>query len=405
MLQIERLPKPSGNFLVGFQHTSLTDSSRNLGGSSQGKTARELPIMIWYPASSVEGCEAKHYQPEKAFQLNYDLHYSLIGSLPWPLGWFFLRTFRKIKYVDILTNSYINAPPITTPEKLPLLIFFEGYTSLMTQNSILFEHLASHGYVVISVGVPQESVAEYPDGRITGVEPWVLTEMMKKDNLLTNKLIKAFKNHARTGLAQLIETTRIFYAPTAKDANANMLVYTEYVHQRMKIWYTDLLFVLAHLDDLLTFRDRLAGNKVGVLGMSMGGGVASCAAYYKAPGVAATLSLDGCHYGMPYDAKIEIPHMILHGYDTSRLLFERMEKDAYSVKVADTAHLDFMDQTLLEPVYRELGYTGKKVNPQVMLDIMNTYALAFFNKYVGGVDASEVLKGKPRFNNIELETK
>ena len=406
MLKIERLQKPSGNYPIGFQHTSLVDNSRTIELPRIGNVPRELPLMIWYPAATVEGCEPKHYQPEKAFQLNYDLNDGMIGSLPWPLSWFFQRIFRKIHYADILTNAYLNAPLIQTPEKLPVLIFFEGYTSFMTQNTILLEELASHGYVVISVGVPQESVTEYPDGRITGVEPWILKEMMKKDNLLTKKLLTALRSFPKTGMAQLVESTRLLYAPTAKDANGGMLAYTEFVHQRMKnVWYADLLYTLDHLDALKTFKNRLDSGKIGVLGMSMGGGLASCAAYYKTPGVAATLSLDGCHYGMPYDAKLEIPHMILHGYNTSRLLFERMEKDAYSVKVADTEHLDYMDQTLLEPVYRELGFTGKKVNPDVMLQVMNTYALAFFDQYVRGIDGSAVLKGAPRFNNVVVEAK
>ena len=108
---------------------------------------------------------------------------------------------------------------------------------------------------------------------------------------------------------------------------------------------------------------------------------------------------------MPYDGKLEIPFMNIHGYDTSCLLFDKMDKDAYSVKVADTEHLDYTDFTLLEPVYKQIGYTGKKMSPRIMLDIMNKYALAFFDKYVKGINTDAVLKGKPLFENIEFEYK
>ena len=66
MLNLERLQKPTGKHLIGFQHTSLIDED--------GKRIRELPIRIWYPAASVEGCGPKHYQPKKAFEVKYELH-------------------------------------------------------------------------------------------------------------------------------------------------------------------------------------------------------------------------------------------------------------------------------------------------------------------------------------------
>jgi len=67
---LERLQRPTGTHLIGFHHTSLIDECRNV----DGKSFRELPIMIWYPAASVEGYEPKHYQPKKAFEVNYELH-------------------------------------------------------------------------------------------------------------------------------------------------------------------------------------------------------------------------------------------------------------------------------------------------------------------------------------------
>lgn len=120
--------------------------------------------------------------------------------------------------------------------------------------------------------------------------------------------------------------------------------------------------------------------------------------------MAATLSLDGCHDGMPYDTPVALPHLLLHGYSTSRILFERTAKDVYSVTVADTAHLDYLDQTLLEPVYRELGYTSKTVNPERMLAVLNTYARAFFDRYVRGL-AAPALAGRPPFDNVIVEMK
>ncbi len=405
MLKIDQLPKPSGASAVGFYHTSLVDPSRGVELAPQPRKERELPVMVWYPAAAPSGCPVKHYQPQQAFQFNYDLHYRLIHSLPWPLNLMFLNTFKKVEYADIQTNAYQDAPLAETPARLPVLVFAPGYTSFATQNSLLVEDLASHGYVVVAMGVPEETVAEYPDGRITPVSEKVLTEMLKKDNLLVKRLLGRLKAHKKGTPAQLADTTRLFYAPNANEVSVKMNEYNTYVHGRMQGWYEDLLFVLDRLQSIRPLAGRLADDRVGVFGMSMGGGLSSCAAYYQAPRVAATLSLDGCHYGMPYDGKIQTPHMIIHGYDTSRLLFEKMQRDAYYVTVADTEHLDFTDFTLLEPVYRQLGYTGKKVDPQVMVQVMNRYARAFFDKYIKGLDTDGILKGKPLFSNIQVETK
>lgn len=69
MLNVERLQKPTAKHLIGFHHTSLMDESRNV----DGKRIRELPIMIWYPAVSVDGDEPKHDQPRKGFTVHYEL--------------------------------------------------------------------------------------------------------------------------------------------------------------------------------------------------------------------------------------------------------------------------------------------------------------------------------------------
>lgn len=405
MLKIEKLPAPSGKFPVGFYHTSLVDPSRTVEQDGLTGSPRELPIMAWYPAASVKGCPPKPYMPEKAFQLNYDLHFGMINGLPWPLNLYFKNIFQKIGFAEISTNAYIDAPLLVQSEKFPLLVFFQGYTSLMTQNTILLEELASHGYVVLSIGVPRETVTEYPDGRITGVFPDIAAELAKKDGLLTKNLLNKLKRRKKLSLAELDNFTRLLYVPNKNEVNPKMTEYNNFVHGRMKVWYQDLLFVLDHLDDLALFAHKLATDRVGVLGMSMGGGLASCAAYYADPRIAAALSLDGCHYGMPYDAGLKKPHMNIHGYDTSRLLFEKTEKDVYIVTVDDTEHLDYMDYTYLEPVYKELTYTGKKVVPLVMLEIMNRYGLAFFDKYVRGMDTDVFLKGKSPFGNITVEYK
>ena len=65
MLNLEKLQRPIGKYSIGFHHTSLIDDSRKV----EGKGFREFAIMIWDPDSSVEGCDVKHTQLRKAFEL------------------------------------------------------------------------------------------------------------------------------------------------------------------------------------------------------------------------------------------------------------------------------------------------------------------------------------------------
>ncbi len=397
MLNIKQLQKPSGPHSVGFHHTSLIDQRRN---------GRDLPLMLWYPAASTEGCAPKPYQSRSVFQSNFDLNDGMLKTLPWPLNALTRRAFRKITFVDILTNAFVNAPLLASAEALPVLLFAPGYTGTMTQNTHLMEALASHGYVVLSMGVPDETIAEYPNGRVTSVLPEILRVFAQKDNVQTLKLLNGLRKRRQNTLTQMTELLRVSYEPTANDAKPTQIAWTKFVHERMAIWQQDLLFVLDQLPTLAPFAGKLDASNVGVLGMSMGGGLASNIAFRRDPRVAATLSLDGSHFGMPLQATIETPHMIIHTYHTSFLLFHNMRHDAYYVTVAGAAHMDFTDFTLLEPVYRTLNLTSKKIDPTAMLEVMNTYALAFFDKYVRKSDAADtVLKGAPRFQNIEVEYK
>jgi hypothetical protein len=71
------------------------------------------------------------------------------------------------EYIELIsTHSIKDAPVADSAEPFSVLIFSSGHTGLLSQNTILFEDLASHGYIVRSVGHPYESLlVEYPDQR------------------------------------------------------------------------------------------------------------------------------------------------------------------------------------------------------------------------------------------------
>jgi hypothetical protein len=91
----------------------------------------------------------------------------------------------------------------------------------------------------------------------------------------------------------------------------------------------------------------------------------------------------------------------------NRLFFERAENDAYLIVIEGTRHLNFSDISL--PGYGELLQLPNDmlgpVDGSYCLKIINTYAVAFFDKYLKGED-SELLNGPSTdYPEVDISTR
>ncbi|MBN2246460.1 MAG: hypothetical protein JW755_11520 [Candidatus Aminicenantes bacterium] len=69
------------------------------------------------------------------------------------------------------TNSSRDVPISSKEKKYPVLIFSHGWGEHYSQNTILMEELASHGYIVFSIAHHYEcKFSSYPDGRFIYIE-------------------------------------------------------------------------------------------------------------------------------------------------------------------------------------------------------------------------------------------
>jgi predicted dienelactone hydrolase len=135
------LPEPSGRYGVGTFAYSITDAARRERYAPTRN--RELYVEVWYPAekSAVGGLPVR-----TLFQELYEGAYTRQSLL---FG--YLR--------NVPTHSHVLAP-VAAPDDgpFPVLLFNHalglGFTS---QNQLLMEHLASHGYVVLSIAHPYQS--------------------------------------------------------------------------------------------------------------------------------------------------------------------------------------------------------------------------------------------------------
>lgn len=209
------VPAPTGPNKVGTLTKWMADESRTDPFHSGG-AKRELMLRFWYPTSSDQGCSPAEYASPKVWA-----YLSQITGLPLP----------RVK-----TNSCLGAPVAYGFH--PIIVFSPGYTGMFTDCTFLFEDLASHGYVVVSVAHTYETTAvEFPDGR-----------------LVTSQFGS-------------------YLAPDTLRGDLDSLEFARSVR------LADLKFVLNKLVSLNTtagypFADRLDLLHVGVMGHSLGGEVA-----------------------------------------------------------------------------------------------------------------------------------
>lgn len=146
-----QLPPPTGHFKTGVSHIPLTDYSRH--DLFAPNSFRKLLVSIYYPTHQV----ATHQEPYLPALLSSRFE----SQHPFPNGT--LHT--------ILANAKVNAVPIL-PLNPQRFIFSHGGNTSRLINTVLFEEVASHGYVVIAIDHPYDAtVVEFPDGTVIYRDP------------------------------------------------------------------------------------------------------------------------------------------------------------------------------------------------------------------------------------------
>jgi predicted dienelactone hydrolase len=137
---VHALPAPDapGDFLVGHTEDTIVDAAR---------ANRTLPLHIWYPA------DATSWSSEVDFS--------------------FFPLFLTIG----ITSTTSKDDVVVDSGSFPLIIFSHGFGGTPTQSLQLMEHLASHGFVVVSIShtgniagdlsSPDPEADRYPDVAFT----------------------------------------------------------------------------------------------------------------------------------------------------------------------------------------------------------------------------------------------
>jgi predicted dienelactone hydrolase len=158
----------------------------------------------------------------------------------------------------------------------------------------------------------------------------------------------------------------------------------------MGIWVRDLELVL---DAITNERDtprapiaaRVDGTRIGLLGMSYGGGAITEVCKTDAR-CRAAMNMDGGLWGSKARQPLTVPYLALAS-PANAPFFEHdlltSEAPYYELTVAGAAHLSFTDVSVFVPLLKWLGVTGTIEGARV-IDIMNVAAAAFFDAHVRG---------------------
>lgn len=150
-LSVAALTPVYGPYTVGFRHTTMYDSSRTykrLSDWNNKTIPRPIPVSTWYPAQR----EPAGKQPLTV--LNY--LQVLKEEEEWEnlpdhhiLNWFsYSNTPEHESRLHHRSGAYAQLRLL--PGKYPAIVYAPSYQASSTENFILCEYLASHGYIVVA---------------------------------------------------------------------------------------------------------------------------------------------------------------------------------------------------------------------------------------------------------------
>lgn len=360
-LPILTLPAPGGPYAVGSTSLSLIDETRDNSFFDRRDEARELYVQIWYPG------EIAASQPTPRVRTLWEELYR--GDLDR-----FTVFSRYLRGVE--THSYEDIPFSPAQPDYPVVIFSHAMGSFPEQSTLLMEHLASHGYVVLATSHPHASM------RVVSSNGRAIYLDMDKINEVSAPFdagaADASAKMEQAGSAE--ERTRLLLERYEGANGLNALMAT---------WVDDLRFVLDSITTpagrdpkLQAISDRIDADRIGLLGMSFGGGAVTEVCKSDAR-CRAGLNIDGGTFGQRQREPLQVPFLGMNreNQDFLDYLMSASRSDYYAIEVKGATHLDFTDDAVVLPILKWLGVTGD-IAAWRIIEITNAVSLQFFDAYL-----------------------
>ena len=371
-----KLPRPTGPRVVGATYFTWEYQPED------SALKRLVPAVCFYPAQHPGEGQLKKYVSEKI--------------VPGTKG--------------IQTNSYLNAPVADGAH--PFLLFSHGFSLGYESNTVQFEELASHGYIVLSIGHQDGGSYELENGETFMFDAEKMMQEFAEEAAAGAEIFTVYPNWLRKeGKSASFEEHKAYYQSII-DRQRKMVDQTGPWLEDSRVAMEKFLAEAGRPGAL--FQGHVDPEKMGAFGMSFGGSVALDLAE-TFPQIRAGANLDGFFFSPRWDEPFTKPVLLMHHDGLGGLFltypYLNANREVYLVTVKETTHGNFLDYNVLlaeNPSSKvvlmgeevEVAMLGK-IDPERMEEIMNLLLLDFFNKYLKG-ETSRVIDTGNLPEEIEL---
>ena len=338
------MPAPEGDFSIGSETFHWVDSSRLEWFTDENDNdVREIMVQAWYPSENSDSIGTNSYMD---FMNLRSKTLASAGKIP---------AFLPSHLNMISTNTRNDVACSNKLEKYPLLIFSHGITGSRHLHQILFEHLASKGYVVFALDHSFDAnLTIFPDGKIADYRSEITGH--PDSVLIREKQIN----------------TRAF----------------------------DVGFIIDQIREIETgmidskLSGRLDLDRVALGGHSYGGATAILASHNHEI-VKACVVLDGWISPIPdkvISEGINVPFLFMGrpswhdsdypgNYERLADLITHSSNEKYDLRINQTLHLDYTDIPLMSPLVKHVMDVGD-LKPSTTLSLINDLVLGFLEVHL-----------------------
>ncbi len=306
--ELPQMLPPTGKNEIGLA-TRFYDRERS-------GTGRMLSVQIWYPTNQASGNPAP-FRSRKVV----DAAARFLGM---PL-------FAVSYFADIPSFSYSDVPVVPN-ESYPVLLYNHGYGGYTQVYQSVFEELASHGYVVVSVGHENESaLLIQQNGEVLATDPHNAF-YLKRAPEISNREIGEYQD----------------IILSSDDERENHRAYQKLVElsplhtESVRLWQSDTEAAVEKLADINKTDPLLRGafdlESMGIFGHSLGGATAGQMAY-DSPSIKAGINLDGFQFGDLINHKLKVPFLFVSSNEEGNRYLRATTFLAGSQAQADQNHI------------------------------------------------------------------
>ena len=338
------MPAPEGDFSIGSETFHWVDSSRLEWFTDENDNdVREIMVQAWYPSENSDSIGTNSYMD---FMNLRSKTLASAGKIP---------AFLPSHLNMISTNTRNDIACSNKLEKYPVLIFSHGITGSRHLHQILFEHLASKGYIVFALDHSFDAnLTIFPNGKIADYRSEITGH--PDSVLIREKQI----NTRAFDIGFIIDQIR--------EIEAGMI------------------------DSKLS--GRLDLDRVALGGHSYGGATAILASHNHEI-VKACVVLDGWISPIPdkvISEGINVPFLFMGrpswhdsdypgNYERLADLITHSSNEKYDLRINQTLHLDYTDIPLMSPLVKHVMDVGD-LKPSTTLSLINDLVLGFLEVHL-----------------------